>query len=73
MWNLRNLTEDHGGGEGEKIVSNREGGKNCKRFLNTDNKLRVDGWQGRRGNGWWALRRALVGMSTGCCMEVMNH
>ena len=24
MWNLRNLTEDHGGREGEKIVSNRE-------------------------------------------------
>ena len=27
MWILRNLTEDHGGREGEKIVSNREGGK----------------------------------------------
>ena len=27
MWNLRNLTEDHGGGEGEKLVSNREGSK----------------------------------------------
>ena len=24
---LRNLTEDHGGREGEKVVSNREGGK----------------------------------------------
>ena len=27
MWNLRNLTEEHGGREGRKIVSNREGGK----------------------------------------------
>ena len=27
MWNLRNLTEDHGGREGENIVSNRQGGK----------------------------------------------
>ena len=27
MWNLRNLTEDHGGGEEGKIISNREGGK----------------------------------------------
>ena len=27
MWILRNLTEDHGGREGEKIVTNREGGR----------------------------------------------
>ena len=27
MWNLRNSTEDYGGREGEKIVSNREGGR----------------------------------------------
>ena len=27
MWILRNLTEDHGGGEGKKIVTNREGGR----------------------------------------------
>ena len=26
-WNLRNLIEDHGGREGEKVVSNRVGGK----------------------------------------------
>ena len=26
MWILRNLTEDHGGREGEKIVTNRDGG-----------------------------------------------
>ena len=27
MWDLRNLAEDHEGREGEKIVSNRKGGK----------------------------------------------
>ena len=27
MWILRNLTGDHGGREGEKIVTEREGGK----------------------------------------------
>ena len=27
MWILRNLTEDHGGREGEEIVTNREGGR----------------------------------------------
>ena len=27
MWNLRNVTEDCGGREGEKIVTNREGGR----------------------------------------------
>ena len=27
MWILKNLTEDHGGGEGEKKVTEREGGK----------------------------------------------
>ena len=29
MWNLRNLTEDHGGREGEKkkLQTEREGGK----------------------------------------------
>ena len=38
MWILRNLTEDHGGGEGER---GRE--PNHKRLLNTENKPRVDG------------------------------
>ena len=28
---------------------------------------------GERDNGGWALRRAPVGMSIGCCMEAMNH
>ena len=27
MWNMRNLTEDHWGGEGEKKVTEREGHK----------------------------------------------
>ena len=27
MWISRNLTEDHGGGEGEEKVTEREGGK----------------------------------------------
>ena len=27
IWNLRKLTENHGGEEGGKIVTNREGGK----------------------------------------------
>ena len=43
---------------------------NHKRLLNTENKLKVAG--GEVGGGWakWvrALRRVLVGMSTGCCM-----
>ena len=39
MWTLRNLTEDHGGGEGEKRKRGREA--NHKRLLNTEKKLRV--------------------------------
>ena len=31
MWILRNLTEDHGGREGEKIVTNTEGRKQTDR------------------------------------------
>ena len=53
MWNLRNLTEDHEGREGEKIVSNREGGKSI-RDTNTENKLRVDvagRGEGKMGDG----------------------
>ena len=50
MWILRNLTEDHGGGEGEK-KSYREGSRQTIRIsfysLKTENKLRVDGgWEG---------------------------
>ena len=39
MWILRNLTEDHGGGE--KLQRGKEA--NHKRLLKTENKLRVDG------------------------------
>ena len=47
MWNLRDLTEDHGGREGEKIVKNRGREENHETPLNPENKLRVDG----RGRG----------------------
>ena len=59
-------------GRKNKIRTDREA--NHKRLLNRTNwgLWRGGGW-GDRLNGWWALRRALVGMSTGCCMEVMNH
>ena len=46
MWILRDLTEDHGGGEGEKKLQ-RGKEANHKRLLKTENKLRVDGgWEG---------------------------
>ena len=48
MWILRNLTEDHGGGEGGKKL-HREREANHKRLLNTENKLRVDGEDGGEG------------------------
>ena len=52
MWNLRNLTEDHGGKGRVKKVTNREGGRQTMRLLNTENKLTVDeGGQGRGENG----------------------
>ena len=68
MWNLRNLTEDHGGRGRGKIVTNWGREANHKRLLNTEKKLRMDGagGEGKMGDG-------LVGMSTGCCMEAMNH
>ena len=47
MWNLRNLTEDHGGREGEKNSYKQRGREaNHKRLLRTKNKLRVDGGWG---------------------------
>ena len=50
MWNLRNLTEDHGGGEGGKNSYKQRGREaNHKGPLNTENKLRVDG--ASRGEG----------------------
>ena len=51
MWNLRDLTEDHGRRKGEKIVTEREGGKPLE-TLKYRNKLKVDEevW-GRGENG----------------------
>ena len=48
---MRNVTEDHGGRKGGKIVTNREG--DHKRLLNTENNLRVDGLLGERGK--WVM------------------
>ena len=48
MWNLRNLTEGHGGREGEKQFQTEREAKH-KRLL--ENKLRVDGWEEGRGEG----------------------
>ena len=49
MWNLRHLTEDLGGREGEKNSFKQRGRQTHKRLLNTENKLRVDGEQGGEG------------------------
>ena len=50
MWNLRNLAEDHGGREGKKNSYKQRGKEaNCKRLLNTENKMRVDGGRGGEG------------------------
>ena len=54
MWILRNVREDHAGGEGEKNSYKQRGRKaNHKRLLNTKNKLRVDGGRGagKMGDG----------------------
>ena len=57
MWNLRNLTEDRGGGEGEKRGEGEKSYKqrgreaNHKRLLHTENKLRVDRGEGKVGDG----------------------
>ena len=48
MWILRNLTEDHGRGEGKNKTLGREA--NHKRLLETENKLRVDGGEGKVGD-----------------------
>ena len=54
VWILRNLTEGHGGREGEKNSYKQRGREaNHKRLLNTENKLRVDRvWgEGKMGDG----------------------
>ena len=57
-----------GEGSGKELDTNREGGRQTTK----DSKIQGQtegGWGlGERENGLWALRRALVGMSTGCCM-----
>ena len=53
-------------GEGGKQLQ-RGRQANHKKLLNTENKLRVDGG-GERGKWVMGIERALVGMSTGCCM-----
>ena len=45
------MTEDHGGGEGEKTLQRGREGANHKRLLNTENKLRIDGGGVVRGAG----------------------
>ena len=72
MWILRNLAEDHGG-RVKNSYKQRGREANPQRRLNAENTLRVEEGGGRRESGWWALRRAPVGTSTGCCMKVMNH
>ena len=49
---MRNLTEDHGGREGEKSsYKQREREANHKRLLNTEIKLRVAGGEVGGGMG----------------------
>ena len=58
MWILRNLTEDHVGGEGKKKLQ-RGKEANHKRLLKTENKLRVDG-------GW---EKWVMGIEEGTCWD----
>ena len=61
MWILRNLTEDHEGGEGKKKLQ-RGKEANQKRLLNIENKLRVDGRWGERG-------KCMMGIEEGTCWD----
>ena len=58
-----------------KWAKDKKGGKPRNRLL--DNKIMVtrgEVGKGRdRGNRWWGLRRTLVMMSTGWCVEVLSH
>ena len=59
-WNLSNLTEDHGGREGEKNSYKQKGKEaNHKRLLNTENKLRVVNMRGK-----W-----VIGIKEGICWD----
>ena len=60
---MRNLTEDHGGREGEKNSYKQRGREaNHKRLLNTGNKLRVDRELAERGK--WVM-----GTEEGTCWD----
>ena len=48
---LEKLNRRPWGRKGERIVTNREGGKQTIRNLNTENKLKVDGGEGKVGDG----------------------
>ena len=61
-------------GKGRKTKIKTEKEANHERLLSTENKVGVAGGEvgGEGLDGGWALRRALVGMSIGCCREVMK-
>ena len=64
MWNLRNVTEDHGGREGRQNSYKQRGREaNHKRLLNTENKLRVDGG-GAKDRG-----KQVRGIEEGTCCD----
>ena len=62
-----------GEGKGKNSYKQRGQEANHKRLLDMENKLGVNEDVGETENGWWALRRVLIGMNTGCCMQAMNH
>ena len=51
MWNIRDSTEDHRGGEGKLNGKSSERETNHERLLTLGNKLRVAG--GEVVTGWW--------------------
>ena len=64
MWKLRNSTEDHGGRERKRIVTNREGGKPSEALKYREQTEGARGWQGKQvmgteeGTSWdepWAF------------------
>ena len=63
MWSLRNRWAREKREKPRETLSCTEG---------TDDYQRGGEW-GDGWNRWWGLRGALVMMSTGWCMEVLNH
>ena len=52
MWILRNLTEDHGGKKGQKIVSEREANhKETLKYREQTGLMGVEWWEGKVGDG----------------------